>query len=221
MFKIKSFWMAFHKKSIAAISIQSRHFFALALSLTAHLSLVLLLGVQGRPIHGLEPDADQLVNTVNISLIKQDVAANTLGSKLVDKGKEKALPQVLPVIRPSVVEEVPIGHPSIITIATPPEPYYFQAKELTEKPSVVLDISPGLAFFLPSGLPQLAVLRLLINEHGEIDQVVMENSSLPAQAQQLVIDAFSKIKFQPGKIDGIPVKSQLRIEVTSQDAAPL
>ncbi len=103
-------------------------------------------------------------------------------------------------------------------IVTLPEPYYFQVNELTERPNVLLDISPDLAFFLPNGLSQVAILRLLINEYGDIDQVAIENSVLSAQTQDLVRDAFAKIKFSPGKINEVPVKSQLKIEVILEGA---
>lgn len=101
-----------------------------------------------------------------------------------------------------------------MSIAVPVAPYYFLPDELTESAYVVRDIEPDLAFLMPSGVSQLAVLSLMINEYGDIDQVTIENSDLPEQAQQLVTDAFEAIKFQPGKVDGIAVKSQLRIEVT-------
>ncbi|WP_124574258.1 energy transducer TonB [Herminiimonas sp. KBW02] len=100
-----------------------------------------------------------------------------------------------------------------------PKPYYFQPGELTEQPAVLVDISPDLSAVFASGVSQLAVLDLLINESGDIDDVILENSSLPEPAQQLIKDAFSKTKFQPGKVAGMPVKSQLKIEVVLEGGA--
>ncbi|MDO9421641.1 MAG: hypothetical protein Q7T66_15190 [Herminiimonas sp.] len=97
------------------------------------------------------------------------------------------------------------------------EPYYFPANELSEMPQVKLDLSPSLAFSLHSASAQLAVLRLLINEEGQIDEIFIDDSPLSESDQRLVMETFSKSKFQPGKIDGMPVKSQLKIEVRLDD----
>lgn len=102
---------------------------------------------------------------------------------------------------------------SFLPLARPSEPYYFSTNELSEMPQVMLDLTPSLAFSLPNALAQLAVLRLLINEQGGIDQVLIDDSPLSENDQRLMIDTFSKTKFQPGKINDVPVKSLLKIEV--------
>lgn len=94
-----------------------------------------------------------------------------------------------------------------------PEPHYFRTKELTEKPQVLSDVSPDLGLALTGVPEQTAILRLFINEQGDIDRVVIEHSYLPEELVPLVTDGFSKMKFRPGKIDDTPVKSQLKIEV--------
>ena len=105
-------------------------------------------------------------------------------------------------------EEIPF-----LPVVMPSEPYYFSMSELSQMPQVMLDLSPSLAFSLPNALAQLAVLKLLINEQGGIDQVLIDDSPLSENDQRLVIDTFLKTKFQPGKINDVPVKSQLKIEV--------
>jgi hypothetical protein len=224
MFKINSFLMVFFSKCLGVITIQPRHLFALALSLTAHLFLVCLFGIDAGPIYGLEPSAEKSVRTLSVSLLKQDVATHMPGTKLAGYGKEKEKEkeelQVLPTAPARAAVVAPNQDSSIFTIVAQPEPYYFRANELTEKPRVLLDISPDLSLSLPNGLSQLAVLRLLINERGDIDQVVIEDSALPEEAQHLVLDAFARTKFQPGKIGDIPVKSELRIEVMLENMAP-
>ncbi|WP_175624684.1 MULTISPECIES: energy transducer TonB [Oxalobacteraceae] len=108
---------------------------------------------------------------------------------------------------------------SLFNLIALPKPYYFQPTELTEQPAVVVDISPDLDALFASGLAQMAVLDLFINESGDIDDVLIENSSLSESAQQLIKDAFSKTKFNPGKVAGMPVKSQLKIEVVLEGRA--
>jgi hypothetical protein len=94
---------------------------------------------------------------------------------------------------------------------------YFPANALTQKPLVAVDVSPDLMVIVPGVPPQAAVLRLLINEYGDVDSVVVENSLLPDVAQKKVTEAFSQLRFHPGEIRGVQVKSQLRIEVLLKD----
>lgn len=62
-----------------------------------------------------------------------------------------------------------------------------------------------------------AVLYLFINEEGSIDNIDVDVSFLPEDAQDILIKAFAKLKFNPGEIDGLPVKSQLMIEVDLEE----
>lgn len=104
-------------------------------------------------------------------------------------------------------------------IVVPPKPYYFHLSELTEQPEVLVDIDSDLGAIAQITQSQLAILNLLIDEEGEIDEVVMEDSLMSAAVQQLLKDAFLKTKFTPGKVAGLAVKSQLRIEVVLEGAA--
>ncbi|HYD81747.1 MAG TPA: hypothetical protein VEC06_18255 [Paucimonas sp.] len=97
-------------------------------------------------------------------------------------------------------------------------PHYFSSKDLTERPRVLRDIPENLTLTLPDVPPQTAIVRLLINERGAIDRVVMEDSTLPEHAARLVAEAFSETRFHPGRIDDVPVKSQLRIEIALENA---
>lgn len=94
---------------------------------------------------------------------------------------------------------------------------YFPANALTQRPLVAVDVPPDLTLVVPGVPPQAAVLRLLINEYGDVDRVVVEDSLLPDAAQKKVTEAFSQLRFHPGEIRGTPVKSQLRIEVLLKD----
>jgi hypothetical protein len=49
--------------------------------------------------------------------------------------------------------------------------------------------------------------------------VVRIASGVPEAAAQSIIEAFRKVRFHPGEIGGIPVKSQVRIEVTLEQAS--
>jgi len=58
------------------------------------------------------------------------------------------------------------------------------------------------------------VLRVLINEHGAVDRVIVEDAgSLPSSFEDSAATAFLAARFQPALKGGVPVKSQILIEV--------
>jgi outer membrane biosynthesis protein TonB len=89
---------------------------------------------------------------------------------------------------------------------------------LTERPKVVEDATSDMRLILPGIESQSVVLRLLINEAGAIDQVEVENSNLTPEVEPIVVGAFNRLRFTPGKIDGVAVKCQLKIEVMLENA---
>jgi hypothetical protein len=100
-----------------------------------------------------------------------------------------------------------------IPVLSPPDPYYFRSHELTNPPRLLQDVRATQNLNLSDTLNRLVVLRLLVSDSGDIDRVVVEESDLPAESTLLLVEKFSKMKFNPGKIDNSPVKSQLTIEV--------
>ncbi len=100
----------------------------------------------------------------------------------------------------------------------PDLPYYYSLKQLTERPSVIEDATTDMRLILPGIESQSVILRLLINEAGAIDQVEVEHSNLRPEVEPIVLGAFNRLRFTPGKIDGIAVKSQLKIEVMLENA---
>lgn len=94
-----------------------------------------------------------------------------------------------------------------------PEPYYFNSRELTQKPLVAVDIPVGFALLVSEAQSQIAILRLLINEYGDIDRILVEDSSLPEQTKTVLLNTFNEMKFHPGEVDGKAVKSQLTLAI--------
>lgn len=195
---------------------RSYHLPALLLSATAHLGAGFVVaastGLQG----GATPAGAASSKAVLISLKTADqatvkprspVATSELPARLQEQAMEAhAAPLQPPASTPAVA------------IQAPPQPHYFRVSELTEKPHVVQDIASNLVLVTPDIPSQAAVLRLFINDEGSIDKVEIEESRLPAQAQRRIVDAFSGIRFQPGKIGRLSVRSQLRIQISLQDA---
>jgi len=191
---------------------------ALALSVAAHLALGFAIGTRV----GMESGAGSIQlseKILTVQLKKSGVPAKR--SKLAPAEYEKSEDAILEKAAeplqtvPHVSQMMPI-----FLISGQTKPHYFRARELTEKPYILNDVSSNASLNLPGVPAQSAVLRLLINERGDIDRVVVEKSYLPDYAAQLVVDAFSKAKFHPGQIGKIPVNSQLRIEITLENVMP-
>lgn len=127
------------------------------------------------------------------------------------------LPPPPPSFKPEMRAPVAASGPPLLRTF---EARYFLSKELSEKPVVIEDINQDLRIALPGIEAQSLVLILLINEEGLIDRVELEKTDLPLEIATQVINTFSSLKFQPGKIDQVAVKSQLKIEVQLENSLP-
>lgn len=187
------------------LKIQLYKLAALALSFGAHIWLVHTFAVGSDAQDAQKPDLGTPSGMLTVQLIRSGSIPNsqeTLLAKSDSPDLESALS------RRTKPEDAPI-----LPDQPPPAPYYFRSSELTSPPQLLQDVRATQNLDL-SGMPaKLAVLRLLVGESGDIDRVVVEESSLPVESTRILVEKFSRMKFNPGKIDNLPVKSQLTIEV--------
>ncbi|MEO8135180.1 MAG: energy transducer TonB [Betaproteobacteria bacterium] len=61
------------------------------------------------------------------------------------------------------------------------------------------------------------VMTLWINDKGEVDKAVLDGSDLPGLFAEPTINAFSRIRFKPGELNGQAVRTVMKIEVTFDD----
>ncbi len=118
--------------------------------------------------------------------------------------------------RPTAAEAPPPPFP----VQPPPEPHYFRLSELTDKPRVAQDVASGLILVVHDIPSQPVILRLFVNEQGGVDRVAIEDSQLPEKNERQIMEVFSKLQFQPGKIEELAVRSQFRVEVLLERAVP-
>ena len=57
------------------------------------------------------------------------------------------------------------------------------------------------------------MLRLLINERGLVDNAAVVRSEPRGFFEESALEAFNSARFSPGLLLGLPVKSQVTIEV--------
>ena len=110
-------------------------------------------------------------------------------------------------------ESAPATKSRMVDKPLPPKPYYFRDGELGEKTKGEFGLPQELIAVLAGDAAHSAKLRLHINEGGEVDQVIIDESNFSEAEQQLLIDAFQKKKFEAGKIDGQAVKTEISLEI--------
>lgn len=94
----------------------------------------------------------------------------------------------------------------------PTEHHYFGAGELTE-PAVVADGMAGENVLVVPGLkPQAVALEVWISDEGQVDRVELESPMSEAD-RQLLLAAFAKVRFLPGRIGRIAVHSRLSMRI--------
>ncbi|HJV74339.1 MAG TPA: hypothetical protein VJ654_08975 [Noviherbaspirillum sp.] len=196
-----------------------RYILPVGLSLMAHLLLILAVDHRGGSHIVLPPQSQAAALTV------------TLVEPGETRGFTQSAQRMLPqpdMVKPQVTG-VPDAYvhgmgspfeektPVLIPVPVPAEPYYFPPKELSEKPQIAQDISPDRAVFIPALPVESTVLRLLISESGNIDRVEVDDPHISEEAKRALVEIFSTMRFHPGKLNDLPVKSQLKIEVTLED----
>jgi hypothetical protein len=94
-----------------------------------------------------------------------------------------------------------------------PAPRYFMPQELTVRPTVRADSPAPAAYALPDVRPIPVVVHVYIGEQGNVDDVVLEDSFLSDPAKQYIHDAFIAMRFHPGTMGTLAVRSQITVEV--------
>jgi periplasmic protein TonB len=72
------------------------------------------------------------------------------------------------------------------------------------------------------GVPgtHVGLLSLFIDETGKVVRVRVDSQTLPLEMQDAARSAFMGAAFTPGLVDGLPVRSRIRVEVTFEAGIP-
>lgn len=106
-------------------------------------------------------------------------------------------------------------------LSSPPlaDLWYFPRRELTLPP--VLQDEPALRP-PPGSSPARGArvrLRVLIAADGAVDRVEVLDSGVPAAVSDAAVAAFAGLRFRPGEIEGVAVRSEARFEIDFDEAA--
>lgn len=92
-------------------------------------------------------------------------------------------------------------------------PLYYTTDQLSKRPQMLPDApldEENLRVLAASGK---LVLKLWINDRGEVATTEVERSDMPAEFSQSVTAAFMRTRFSPGERGGLPVGSIIRVEI--------
>jgi TonB family protein len=100
-----------------------------------------------------------------------------------------------------------------------PAPTYYTTDQLTKRVQPIsapeLD-GPELGPIFASGT---VILKLWINELGDVVSVDVEKTDLPEAYSRTAAAAFKNLHFVPGEVNGRPVATMIRIEVSYDDGS--
>jgi len=82
--------------------------------------------------------------------------------------------------------------------------------------AIVLESPPGEVI----ATRQTGVFSLFIDEEGRVQHIEAGEPALSPSLQEAARAAFKDAQFEPGQIDGRPVKSRLRIEASFEASFP-
>jgi len=125
-------------------------------------------------------------------------------------------PVSLPTPAPPPASEPPPVPPSELArdsvVELLPGPRYYATNELDQRPVAITPILPE---YPETASPDGAylVVRILIDEHGETERVVVLIADPENEFEQAVAEAFSRGRFRPGMKNGVAVKSQIVAEI--------
>lgn len=94
----------------------------------------------------------------------------------------------------------------------PPAPDYLAAGQLDPGPTLLSEIEPEYPEAAGS-LRGAVILRLLISDQGVVDNVSVVRAAPEGVFDAAAVAAFRAATFSPGRVLGVPVKSQVTIEV--------
>jgi hypothetical protein len=174
-----------------------RLYAALLASCALHAALVLA------PYHGTGTDAD--------------TAASRSAARMPDAGAARVLDVRLQ--RASAAPAAAAARPAAPSPARGserlpvPAPAYYYTDQLTKPPRALSQPRLEVPRKVARSVVGKVQLKLWINELGGVESVEVEASDLPNTVSEVAAAAFRELRFAPGEIDGVRVRTLMRVEV--------
>lgn len=184
---------------------RSRPWQALLISALAHLGVLLFLlsrpgGPAGRAARIVQPGPALVVHLIAASPAQTPVR------------EEPPAIAALPAPEPAVVAREGKVEALEADAPKPAELRYLDGPDLTRRPEVVAGLVSDTLLIVPGLKAQGVALQVWINEEGAIDRVVLD-SELSEADQELLLAEFVKVRFSPGRVGRLPVRSHISMHI--------
>ena len=93
---------------------------------------------------------------------------------------------------------------------------FYDPSQLTERPKPLTEPPLELLHSLLAR-PGTVQLRLSIDESGNVVAVDIDSATLPQAIAERAAGIFSTLRFSPGRVDGVAVKTRVRITVGAEE----
>lgn len=129
-----------------------------------------------------------------------------------------------PLAQVSTPRSLPTADSALPSVPVIVDPNWYEARQLDVQPQAASAITPVYpADAYRKGLQGSVVLRMKIDEFGQVRNIEVESSDPPGVFDASALEAFGKGRFKAGRRAGQPVRAQILIRVTYEmgDAKPL
>jgi hypothetical protein len=90
---------------------------------------------------------------------------------------------------------------------------YLPRNRLSVVPQVLTNVDVQFPAEVTGIVDLKAQITLFVDEKGTVRRVRFDSAAIPSSFAAAVLDTFLKTRFKPGEVDGLAVRSQIRLEV--------
>jgi hypothetical protein len=181
---------------------------SLALSLALHLLILHWLAIPGRQTDSVAQNQQIVLSFLNAELTR------TLETGLTPHNSGQTPENEMPVTPVTPVTRTPVKPDT--TVLPKPEiaaEIYYPRNVLSQKPQLLQDVDLSSLAAIVGNLSKSVTLELFVSEQGTIDRIAFESVELDEAVQEKLEGLLLQLRFSGGEIDGMAVKSRIKIEV--------
>ena len=184
----------------------------IALSVIVHSAIFLLLGFRVTKDVG-EGDFAAPSFQINAVLFQNPETLPVPLEKADPSPRVEELPDPLAVERPASLEQGIAGNVEKAPVLSLSIDDYLPPSRLDRIPRALSEVDTTIGFRGMKGVVGEAEIVLLISSSGDIDDILILGSSLPAFMTEEAVLRFRQVKFEPGMVGRWTVRSRLRIRL--------
>lgn len=158
----------------------------------------------------------------NLSPLTDSASATSTaaqGGELVAVDPDRALPEAVAALEPRQKQQDRIRQGLTQASANEGDAGlldYLPPSRLSVRPKALAPREVPFPEEITEAVDLRVVVSLFIDETGKVRRVRLDNPAIPPAFAQSIISTFLSTEFTPGKVDAVPVRSLIRVEVGFQ-----